>query len=148
MLINKTVFKRDWSLPNKRKAFLHEWNLACIRAILTRAWAFGNRVKRQYDVGLSISVPASQPRLLEINKICLAFGPRGTQSVYILLKTSLNFNLFNKSKVLLKWVLISDNSGNEAQRFLISSLLQWKTKYQFLSFLCFEENITVSTSRR
>ena len=43
------------------------------RTILTRAWTLDSGVKEQCDVGLSISLKATQPLLFEINKIFLAF---------------------------------------------------------------------------
>ena len=46
------------------------------RTILTRAWTLGSCVKQQCDVGMSISLLATQPMLFEINKICLAFELR------------------------------------------------------------------------
>lgn len=47
--------------------------IVCIAICNYRSWTWGSCVKQKYDVGLSIALLTTQPWIVEINEICLAF---------------------------------------------------------------------------
>lgn len=81
--------------------YSHAVSSESCKNILTGAWTLESYVKKQSDVGLSISLLATQPRVFEINKICLSFELRLRKLCLFHLKPASLLTCFDARKKLL-----------------------------------------------